>query len=44
MTHASVPEERRKQIGITDGMVRVSAGIEAIEDLTEDLEQALAKV
>jgi cystathionine beta-lyase/cystathionine gamma-synthase len=42
MTHASVPPERRRQIGITDGMVRISAGIEDIEDLKEDLEQALA--
>ncbi len=42
MTHASVPEERRKQIGITDGMVRVSAGIEDIEDLKEDLDHALS--
>jgi len=41
MTHASVPPERRKEIGITDGMVRISAGIENIEDLKEDLEQAL---
>jgi cystathionine beta-lyase/cystathionine gamma-synthase len=44
MTHASVPEERRKQIGITDGMVRISAGIEDIDDLKEDLEQALSHV
>jgi len=44
MTHASVPPERRKQIGITDGMVRISAGIEDIEDLKEDLDQALQKV
>ena len=41
MTHASVPPERRKQIGITDGMVRISAGIEDVNDLLEDLEQAL---
>ncbi len=44
MTHASVPEERRKQIGITDGMVRVSVGIEDVEDLKEDLDQALTHV
>jgi cystathionine beta-lyase/cystathionine gamma-synthase len=44
MTHASVPAERRAAIGITDGMVRISAGIEDIEDLTEDLEQALSKL
>ncbi len=41
MTHASVPSERRKALGITDGLVRISVGIEDIEDLTEDLEQAL---
>jgi len=41
MTHASVPAERRAAIGLTDGMVRISAGIEDIEDLREDLGQAL---
>jgi cystathionine gamma-lyase/cystathionine beta-lyase/cystathionine gamma-lyase/homocysteine desulfhydrase len=41
MTHASVPPERRAAIGITDGLVRISVGIEDIEDLLEDLEQAL---
>ncbi len=41
MTHASVPAERRHALGITDGLVRISAGIEDIEDLKEDLEQAL---
>ena len=44
MTHASVPPERRQQIGITDGLVRVSAGIEDVEDLKEDLDQALSHV
>ena len=44
MTHASVPAERRTAIGITDGLVRISAGIEDIEDLKEDLVQALDKV
>jgi cystathionine beta-lyase/cystathionine gamma-synthase len=44
MTHASVPAERRAAIGITDGMVRISAGIEDIEDLKEDLTQALDAV
>lgn len=42
MTHASVPPERRAAIGITDGMIRISVGIEDIEDLKEDLDQALA--
>jgi cystathionine beta-lyase/cystathionine gamma-synthase len=41
MTHASVPEGRRAALGITDGLVRISAGIEDIEDLIEDLGQAL---
>jgi len=44
MTHASVPADRRAALGITEGMVRISAGIEDIEDLKEDLEQALAKI
>jgi cystathionine beta-lyase/cystathionine gamma-synthase len=44
MTHASVPADRRAALGITDGMVRISAGIEDIEDLKEDLEQALAGI
>jgi cystathionine beta-lyase/cystathionine gamma-synthase len=42
MTHASVPPERRAAIGITDGLVRVSVGIEDVDDLTDDLAQALA--
>jgi cystathionine gamma-lyase/cystathionine beta-lyase/cystathionine gamma-lyase/homocysteine desulfhydrase len=42
MTHASVPADRRTSIGITDSMIRISTGIEDIEDLKEDLEQALA--
>jgi len=41
MTHASVPPERRAAIGITDGLVRVSVGIEDVDDLTDDLAQAL---
>jgi cystathionine gamma-lyase/cystathionine beta-lyase/cystathionine gamma-lyase/homocysteine desulfhydrase len=44
MTHASVPAERRAQIGITDEMVRISAGIEDIEDLKADLLQALDRI
>jgi len=44
MTHASVPADRRSALGITDGMVRISAGIEDIEDLKEDLSQALDRV
>jgi cystathionine beta-lyase/cystathionine gamma-synthase len=41
MTHASVPAERRRQIGVTDDLVRISVGIEDIEDLRDDLAQAL---
>lgn len=42
MTHASVPPERRAAIGITDGLVRISVGIENIDDLTADLDAAMA--
>lgn len=41
MTHASVPEAQRKQLGITDGLIRLSVGIEDIEDLKTDLHSAL---
>ena len=41
MTHASIPEDKRKEIGITDDLVRLSVGIEDAEDLIADLEQAL---
>ena len=44
MTHASVPAAHRTALGITDGLVRISAGIEDIDDLTEDLLQGLDKV
>jgi len=42
MTHASVPMETRDKLGITDGLVRVSVGIEDVEDIIEDLDQALS--
>ncbi|KQS52608.1 cystathionine gamma-synthase [Flavobacterium sp. Leaf359] len=41
MTHASIPEDKRKEIGISDDLVRLSVGIEDIDDLIEDLKQAL---
>ena len=41
MTHASIPEDKRKEVGISDDLVRLSVGIEDIEDLLADLEQAL---
>jgi cystathionine beta-lyase/cystathionine gamma-synthase len=44
MTHASIPPEVRQQIGITDGLVRISVGIEDVEDLIADLDQALGSV
>jgi cystathionine beta-lyase/cystathionine gamma-synthase len=44
MTHAGVGEEVRRQIGITDGMVRISVGIEDVNDILADLDQALAAI
>ena len=44
MTHASVPAEVRERIGITDGLIRISVGIEDVEDLIADLDQALRKM
>jgi len=41
MTHASIPKDRREALGITDGLVRISVGIEDVEDLIADLKQAL---
>ncbi|MCX7926480.1 MAG: cystathionine gamma-synthase [Fimbriimonadales bacterium] len=43
MTHASIPPEERAKIGITDALIRLSVGVEDVEDLLEDLEQAMAK-
>ena len=42
MTHASVPTENRNKLGITDGLVRISVGIEDVEDIIADLDQALS--
>lgn len=42
MTHASIPEDKRRENGISDDLVRLSVGIEDIEDLLADLEQALS--
>jgi cystathionine beta-lyase/cystathionine gamma-synthase len=44
MTHASVPADVRQKVGITDGLVRISVGIEDVEDLIADLDGALKKV
>ncbi len=42
MTHASIPPERRAELGVDDALVRLSVGVEAFDDLKADLEQALA--
>src|SRR5262249_15168540 len=42
MTHADVPVEKRNQIGITNGLIRLSVGLEAPEDIIADLDQALS--
>jgi len=44
MTHAALGEKGRKEIGLTDGMVRISVGIEDVQDLLADLDQALAAI
>jgi len=44
MTHSTFTEEERKAVGITDGLVRLSVGIEDADDLIDDLKQALSKV
>ena len=44
MTHASVPTEMREAMGLTDGLVRLSVGIEDTDDLIADLERALNRV
>jgi cystathionine beta-lyase len=44
MTHASIPKEEREKTGVTDSLIRLSVGIEAISDLLDDLKQALNKI
>jgi cystathionine beta-lyase/cystathionine gamma-synthase len=44
MTHAALSPEERQRVGVTDGLVRISVGIEDVEDIIDDLKQALAKV
>ena len=44
MTHASITAETRDRLGITDGLVRISVGIEDTDDIIADLDQALASV
>jgi cystathionine beta-lyase len=44
MTHKSIPSERRRAAGVADSLIRLSVGLEEVEDLTADLEQAFAKL
>jgi len=44
MTHASIPKEIREKIGVVDGLIRLSVGIEDVDDLIADLEHALAQI
>ena len=44
MSHASVPEERRLKLGISDNLIRVSVGIEDVEDLVQDLEKGFKAI
>lgn len=44
MTHSAIPKEERTKAGVTDGLIRLSVGIEKAEDLISDLEQALSKI
>jgi cystathionine gamma-lyase/cystathionine beta-lyase len=44
MTHASIPKEERDRVGVVDNLLRLSIGVEDVEDLLEDLQQALAYV
>jgi len=44
MTHADIPDEEKKEIGISEGLIRLSVGIENIEDILDDLKQALQKI
>ena len=41
MTHASIPKEEREKVGLKDSLIRLSVGIEDVEDLIVDLEQAI---
>jgi cystathionine beta-lyase len=43
MTHASIPKEERRKAGLDDGLIRLSVGIEDVEDLIGDLQHALGR-
>ena len=42
MTHASIPKEKREELGINDGLIRLSIGLETIDDILSDLKDALS--
>jgi len=44
MTHGSIPKQKREELGITDGLVRFSVGIEDVDDLIADIESALQNI
>jgi cystathionine beta-lyase len=44
MTHAAIPKAEREKTGVVDSLIRLSVGIEDINDLINDLEQALSKI
>ena len=44
MTHASVPKEQREALGVTDSLVRLSVGVEDVDDLIDDLQNAFAAI
>jgi len=44
MTHASVPKERREELGVTDSLIRLSVGVEDVRDLIDDLKSALEAI
>src|SRR5205807_9484987 len=44
MTHASVPKEKREELGVTDSLVRISVGVEDLRDLVDDLKAALEAI
>jgi cystathionine beta-lyase len=44
MTHAAIPKEERERTGVVDSLIRLSVGIEDIDDLIRDLEQAIDKL
>ena len=44
MTHASIPAEERRKIGLTDSLIRLSVGVETFDDLRDDLDRALSQV